>query len=610
MSNSRFHILLLGVRATEFDVVAAIDRVEALFRAASNNVHIERCIGHLVASRTSMLDALARWSNTAQPTDACVLYYCGHAGRVRFTGIAPELDERPISYLTCESSGGAFSGILDRELSTVIAELDRRCPNVTTIIDACYSGTLVRDDQPTSARPWRTILDIEAPGWVHDVLSAPPNPVLAVESHPRVVRLSGTSPRRAAYLTGAAEQPELRTGPSIGMFTRALVDTLEDRLGDWHRLSWDTVLHTVRQRVISALRMEGQWVAFAGPRERLLFSTRTLPLPRTVGLVDGQWLRAGALQGVEIGDRWAFADSLEWATVEHVEINRARLSRAEASLRLEPSVAAYPIRMRRRVPLYVHGNLDLSLETSAWLEPGGPDSRHQLRVDQHELVVIDNTGEWIDVGVGNTSAGRAEALELLEDRARSQRLLERGPASGGAKIPVVWVLGSGMTTLDEGASLRAGEDLWVHLRNPEIVGQHWFVCVVLIDVAGRPWLLNASQPEGIELEPGDFETIGHRPGAARCGVVLDWPTQVRTPRAHPLPLLFVVSGRPIQLAHLIRTQPVADTLAFRQQGLQPTRAAAELLPELSEDWCCEVITLKFSPSTANGNGQDQAFRDR
>jgi hypothetical protein len=270
-----FHVLLLGVRANEFDAVAALDRVETLFRSTGHAIQLGRCIGPQAASRSGMLDALERWAAAARPTDACVLYYCGHAGRARFAGISPEFDERLVSYLTCEGSGGGFTGILDRELSTVIAELDQRCANVTTIIDACYSGTLVRDDERPSAQPWRTIFEFEAPGWVHDVLAGPPSPVLAVESHPRVVRLAGASPHSSAYLIKAAEHAELREGPSIGMFTRALIDTLEANLGDWPRLSWDTVIHTVRQRVISAFRMKGQWVAFAGPRERLVFSTLT-----------------------------------------------------------------------------------------------------------------------------------------------------------------------------------------------------------------------------------------------------------------------------------------------------------------------------------------------
>lgn len=618
--------LLLGVSTPGFSTAEAIDEVATRLHLMIPRSEIETHHGEGNCTRKRLLEVIDAWIAGAEAHHHCLLYYFGHGGRVAFVGLRPELDDRVFAYLSCDREVNQFTGILDLELSARIAALERRCASVSTIIDACYSGTIVRsgddarDDAPRKTTTRSSLLVVEdAPEWVEELLRSPPDPSLASESHPRVVRLAGASPRSEGHLAESSWLPHLRRGPTMGMFTAALLDTLATAGDDWRRLSWSSLTHAVRERVIAAFRMEGQWVAQAGPQQRRLFSCEEVEQARTVGLVEtdhGWWIRAGALAGVEVGDRWAVADplldehgrqrELVRGTVDEVDQNRARLELDHPipQCRLAPA-SAYVVGLARPTPVCVDAAVRLAID-SPWLCQGDDRSRQRvfLDVDGDAIVVDDRQHEWATVRFPNDDRGRAELLELLEDRARAIRLLEALEAAARTREQadaVHWELGIDDDRLAPDAEVSPGDRVWIRLHNRKGGGEHWFASVVLIDVIGRPWLLNASQPDGVELEPNDVEYVGRRPGAARTGLALGWPDRADTRQDGHMRVLLLVCGRPLQLGHLVRTVASDELPAFRMHGTDSTERAGDFIhpapvPALSNRWHSASFGLRLRAS--------------
>jgi hypothetical protein len=614
-----FRALLLGVSSREFSVAEAIDEVATRLQLMLPDAEIDTHFGEGKCTRERLLAVIDAWIARAEPHQHCLLYYFGHGGRVKFVGLGPELDDRVFAYLSCDRKDRQFTGILDLELSTRIAALDQRCASVSTIIDACYSGTIVRSSGDTRDGERRetvtrnSLLEVmDVPEWVEELLRSRPD--LVSESHPRVVRLAGASPRTEGHLAASAWQPHLRQGPSMGMFTAALLDTLATAGDDWRRLSWDSLAHAIRERVIAAFRMEGQWIAQAGPRNYRIFSREQVELPRMVGFVEtdhGCWIRAGALAGVELGDRWAIADplldeqgrhrELVCGTIVRVDLNRAQLQ-LDGPIpqgRLAPP-SAFLVGLARPMPVCVDATVQLAL-ASAWLREGDEHSRQQVEFEGDRIVLFDRLDEWATVHFPNDDRGRAELIELLEERARSIRLLdaiESASRTHEQTAPISWELGIGDHELAPDFVVSPRDRLWIRLRNGKGGAEHWFASVILIDVIGRPRLLNASQPDGIELEPKDLEYIGRRPGAARTGIELDWPNRADISKNGRIRLLLLVSGRPLQLGHLARMYPDGELAAFRMQDGDRTNRGPETahlapVPALSNKWRAASVALQL-----------------
>jgi hypothetical protein len=484
--------LLIGVPAPGLDVGLALERLSPVLSRAGFSIDL--CVD-ADATRSGVVERFGALVRDCRPGDAYVIYYFGHGGRVRL------LDERGgteqvVGFVTCRESA---EPILDRELSDWVTQLDAVCGNVTVILDCCYSGELVRDEGP------RPSLDGGPdPEWVRARLAKPTQATLAIDSHPRIVRLGGASPKQQAFAL-------VRSGRNIGVLTEAFVDTVESVGDRWPRLSWATVIHRVRELVFERLRFEGQWPVLAGPRERLLFSTERAELPGTVAHVaivgTRGYLRAGWLQGVAVGDRFAVAaldvDAdlrarvLGEVTVESVERNRSIVSGFDATIHAR-GLPAFP-------------------------------------------------------------------LDDADPRTRAQRLVQSLGQQQPNPCPVsmTWFEIDG-TQLSAGSVVPAGERVCIVLaHDPEAPPGSWFVSVMLIDPDGEPRLLNTRMPEGIEMQPGDREVIGRRAGRADQGIEL--PRCNGTAQAA---LLLLASRRPIELSHIVGRQDELELLQF--QGLAPT----------------------------------------
>lgn len=527
--------LLIGSTALELPVTYALDRMRS--ELGRLEFSLTPCAG---ASRDETLACLDRWISTTTPDDDCLLYYYGHAGQLRFTDLPSPSDEQRFGFLTTapESRGDDYGRILDIELSTRLTRLDRRCANVTAILDCCHAGELVRSGDSRELIPAQP-----TPAWARMAFDriAAERPSLAIGSHPRIARLTATTALRQAH-TFAEE----RGGESLGHFTRAFIDTLASAGEDWSRLTWELFVHAVRERVFAALGMESQWVSFAGPRTRRLFSREEAELQRVVGfVVDAKrptqgWLRAGLISGVHVGDRFDVlaptcdAPPLEGEVVE-VEINRARLA--------------------------------LSGEARAL-----------------------------------THCCAALTHPLLSTSARASRL----PRTGGQAPPLRFTWGlidedGGLTELPlRPTEIDCDARLWLRVAHLGAPPLPWFVSVVLIDPTGQALLLNSHAPEGLELMPDSVEHLGLRHGRAQPGLSLP---SLHTHQPATATLLLLACRRPIELAHLVDVQPPDLAEALTLQGLDDApdteRSESRLQPPvLAKDWHAQAIELRLRPCHA------------
>ncbi|PRP91411.1 Caspase domain protein [Enhygromyxa salina] len=598
---------------------------------------IERCVGAR-ATREGILEALGAWVDRcrADDVDVCVFYYFGHGGRVQFVDLPAVIDE-VFGYVTCRrvepvdpDGRPSFEGVLGCELSAKLSVLAEPKRSVVALLDCCYAGQLVRGGCSAD-----TLRRVSAPACVRTFFERT-HAELAVDSHPDIVRLVGSTPKRESFVR-TVEQGQ------IGFMTHALLETLAEQrgcrgtapsLGDdkdslpgpWGRAergcrgtapslgddkdskdslpaSWDGVARRVRQLVIDEVG-EGQWVSFAGPRERLLFSTADARVPRTVGLVKDPdspshaWLRVGGLQGVELGDQWGVtspvhalgraAEPLAVGEVVRVDLNRACVEfAAGVDVGRLRSNAAELVAAARRVDVETQDEASRArLRSSAWLRPVvGAQGSAALGFDEPE-----------------------GAIELLEDRARGERLLSalRGLAdepSGRCleQLPVAWswgVVGKDEELSTSRATLASEARIWLKFESRWPRAQRWFVNVIYIDVAGRPWQLNARVPTGIELERGDRELLGLRAGATEAGLALpggEGGVGLVSGRAK---IVVVETPRPLEFGHLVCSSRASSIDAYAMQGLRPRkspviRRRGPQLPELVLRWAVQIVDLEI-----------------
>ncbi|MCA9652506.1 MAG: caspase family protein [Myxococcales bacterium] len=571
----RRRALLIGVPGSGLNVSLAMERLgPVLARLGFSSV--AKVVGPR-ASRREILAGLDRLIAAAEPGDAALVYYFGHGGRVRLTGLPEPWEGQVRGYVTCtrETRGGPWEAVLDHELSRRLAALDARCGNVTAIFDCCFSGELGRDDDPSPS----DLRVEEASPWVHEALAPVEGVRLALDAHPSIVRLCGASAKREAY---AAE----RSGRHIGRLTEALLGVLAEAGDEWTRLCWATAGLRMREHVIAALGMEGQWINLAGPRARRLFSAAAVAVPGLVpylpGEVEGRgWLRVGWQQGVAPGDRWVVhgarvddegrPEVLAEGVVESVGRNRAELVLETGADRKLP--AGSPASLRRTaqpMPVEVPASLLEALRSSAWIEAAGEGpARARVVASEGALTVEDLEGARPPVCRADDAAGRAAVVAILEDRARLEVLRRCLAEPRPSPCPLRW----SWRRVDEpeprpqsGSSLTAGERIVVELRYEGSTPQPWFVAVLLVDPAGRLHLLSARMPEGLELGPGDRETLGVRLGRAEQGIELRWPEGMAAGEG-PVSVWVLASRRPQCLEHLVASRPLDDDAALALQGL-------------------------------------------
>ncbi|MEM6992648.1 MAG: caspase family protein [Myxococcota bacterium] len=596
------YALLIGVSAPGLNVSLAMDRLTPVLNELGF-ARVERCVGDN-ASRKGMLSRIDALANRVGPEDGALLYYFGHGGRVRFPELPAPAGEHTFGYVTCKKDRGApWEAILDQELSTRLTALDAKCGNVTAILDCCFSGELVRDvvRHPSEARQEKVT------DWVREALAD--DETLAVDSHPRIVRLTGASPKRQAY---AVE----RSGRHIGRLTEAFITAVGEAGERPGGLTWATAEHRIREHVIGAMGMEGQWVNVAGPARRRLFSRDSVALPGTVTFLPGEspdhgWLRAGWLQGVQIGDRWVVGDpcvdgdgqlrALATATVAKVDRNRAevRVERTDgASSPLVAGMPAYVEALAQPIAVALDP-ADTVMQTavagSPWLAVADADADERIeREGAGWRVASRSEGEAVLEFAADEAA---TALAALEDRARMHTLRRAWAEQEPSAHPLQWSwrrVGDDAPLPHEGATLTTNDRIRVDVTFEGTAPLNWFVAAIVVDPAGRPHLLSARVPQGLELGPGDSEVLGVRHGRAQQGLPLPWPDEVEGSEGTAA-LLIVASRRPIALQHLVHPQAADEDAAFTLQGMASDTERGHK-PETSKGCAWERIPFNLRRS--------------
>ncbi len=616
------HALLIGVPSTDprgrLDPTPSLRAMTGLLRDLGG-WEVTECSGQ-ATRREDVMPALEGLIAKCRRLDTCLFYFFGHGGVVRFSGLSGDLGERPVFYLsTLRAPGSPMVGVLDYEISGALARLDEICHNVTAILDCCHAASIVRSSEPSIAPPqWVTDLHKEKGGRDH---------LLAVESHPRILRLFASSSHRSAY---AQRRPD----GDLGRLTEGFVDVVREAKLRCERLSWDAVGHRIREQTSQARGNEDQRIVVAGPRQRLVFSRETIALPRSAAFIpnehgNGGWVRAGALQGVEPGDRWRIAaltlgDDLQPRFVAQASVLRVELDRSEVALEagapatIPVGASAIHEGVARRLPVAVEASPPITrmIEASEWLEIVPRDTPAVVaRVRESSLLeLFDADDQRLWEPLAARTLGPQAVLELLEDRARARRLvstLESSAPTALAESTLEWrlgVIGPHEKTIELTRPadppgvirLHADDRITIELGHRGFPPPHWFVALILLDVDGRPRLLNTREPDGLELVPEAHVNVGIRRHRKQQGLPLRWPAKVPKQRSRLASLLMIASHRPIALGHIVRCPHPEHESAFLDQALlsKPrgrTRGAGPRPPVATTGWTWGRIDFEVDP---------------
>lgn len=570
------------------------------------------------STRTGILDGLRRSERTIGPDDTFLFYFFGHGGVVEIEDLPPPLGRRPVFYVAAvhTDASSSFEAVLDVELSLALARIDAICGNVSVILDSCYSARLLRGPA------WKLR---SSPAWVRQVAeqTGDGEGLLAPESHPHIVRLAAASSLRWAYA-------EAVPGGRLGRLTRAFVEVVREAMPHVDRLTWDALAHRAREQVIWQLGCEDQWVTLAGPRDRLLFSRRAAAPARTVGFVPyeskpGGWIRAGALQNVQIDDEWGLAELTvddrlrpRWRArmrVTNVELNRAMVEPlAPLEITPPPGTSAHLLAAHRRHAVITEGPVALrsAVDASSLLRAADEAESTwlaRLSAEHDHLAVRPRSSGRAATSFSTSAPGIAAAIDLLEDWARAQlllELLESHPAARSQTIRVSWNYAHSRRRLPlDDPQLRMHIGDRVHFQVSHVGGHgDWFVSAIELGVDGRPALINASEPEGHEIRPGDTIELGRRGAFRHDGFELTWPVGLAADRPRPVTILFLASPRPIELGHLAGSPRRDGLLPFvrapRRARVRGRLAASRprMGPEPIGAWAWQTIHYQLDPKPA------------
>jgi hypothetical protein len=501
--------------------------------------------------------------------DTFVLYFVGHGDKVRDPTIAPRGDGPPrnaeVMLLITHDlfvTDAPLPGIAGAELLAWLAPLAARTGNVTLILDCCRAASLVPGapvDPAVLARIDAT-LRAAAPALrgKYEVTRSEVTRSFA----PAIVRLVATT--RNDY---AVEH----TGPAgaIGLFTDSLVRVLADHPDDDR--AWDQLIEEVQARVLAVCPSQRPGVE--GPRHRLPFSRRERLTPEEHPCRPGErgWIvDAGALHGVEVGDRFVLAD--QEVAVHRVEPDRAHLT---VDARRMLTTTPRPTHARRiacaRQDVVTWPTSDLPTTDALELRLHHGDTTDAIgRVEAG--VLRDRDGAILHTG----------APGLLAAAARLARWHRQAPVfaalASDALIHVAWGRIGETTPLPrEGAELRAGERVWVHAWG---TGARPEVFVSLLRRRADLALLHLDDLDhGVAVARSSVDLT-----AASGGLQLAWSTTVPPDGPRDEALYLLVSAQPRSFHRVSTTATACDHNAPApvrggEPGLAVVRLGYRLRPQ-------------------------------
>ncbi|MEU1884020.1 caspase family protein [Micromonospora rifamycinica] len=575
--------LLIGAQTN--GLAGVLNDVEAMAQALEPRDFTVQRLVTPYATRAGILDAYGKLVADAGPDDALVVYYSGHGGRL----LVP--DGRDLQFIVpddyTDSDDEDFRGITDVELSVLLARLTDHTPNVTVVLDCCHAAHMSR--QPghrvkallrTATSRWTpTYEDVE-----RHVRALVANGLPVDRRHPvgnpHAVRVVACAPSESAWETAN------RDGTQMGLFTDALSRTL--RAAQGQRVSWSTLLDTVRRRVQTFASVQRPEVE--GPSGRQPFET-TEPdvldaLPVSVEGPDRIHLLGAPLLGVEVGDEFAImpggaagpddGPAVGTATVEGLlpTVAVARLRPVDAGravpadargYRTRAAAPAMPVRLPADHP--AGALLRDAVAARAMLRPAGPEPADPAPVEvvvdaRGRLAVRDEAGPLhppypataagVDAIVANLQRiAQATALRRLTgdpDRPLPHAVrIEWGRVRDGREEPLA--LSGGLLFA------YPGERIYFRVRNEG--DDPVYVSLLDIGVSSRVSVLTHSDPGGVRLAPGRSYTYGWHEDLQRLtGVTMSWPEGIEAATARPETVLALISDGPV------------DTSVLRQHGVR------------------------------------------
>jgi len=544
-----------------------------------------RALSGKEASRAGILGAYEELIEETEADDAALVYYSGHGGIVCDEDTAARGGRRYRQFLVPTdidaSSPTDFRGVLDVELSNLLARLTRRSANVTVVLDCCHSAQASRTDGDRVRgleRVWRQGLDHH----LHMLRKEGEDRFTHAMGNESAVKLVACGRHQSAY-----EYTDRVHGP-VGYMTLALYRALiHDRM---RGVSWKTLGEWVRGLVM--LKQPNQRPDLEGAVMRRLFVLEEDHLPDVLALFpgsEGMWLSGGRLHGVCMRDVYSLqsatvtADSpnLELGTARVVEVTAGRARVVTEPGLLPAGLRAFP-RRRHLQPYPVRSTgsdyIARAIEASIYLREGSVDET-TARVDtiagNHMLM----NEEGLQMGAATRDTGAV--LEALTAMARARALREIEGGEGAAALvedrdfTIEWgtVDDRGPLARPRGGELLArGDAVFLYLANT-LDHDSLFINLFNIGIDARIGSMTASRAlSGVEVRPGEDLTLGYDPETGRCPWQLYWPAAI--PRDVPRldHLIAIISDAPQDMSTLIhpgtrlrdaeRASPLEQTIAM------------------------------------------------
>ncbi|KIW19099.1 hypothetical protein PV08_03391 [Exophiala spinifera] len=553
------------------------------------------------ATRAGILTAWEQLIDNIGPGDSIVIYYSGHGGTVQSPRsvdgathstfardrAAPWKYQYLVPVDFGERENNEFRGILDVEMSHLLHAMTEKTRNVTTILDCCFAGGMVRDPgladtavpKGVPSTAYADVVDhvnsLRARGWSLDEAH--------VDENPLAVRIA------AATASETAWEYQNSRGEWRGAMTEALESVLAASKGN--HISWRTLLLRVSEMV--TVQFPYQHPQVEGPRNRLTFSVQEIASQgfHVREEDDRVAIQAGRVSGVHKGSIYSVVPIGAEKPVVGQELASARVTYAgpfKAYVELRPGTAStgglppdgalaflqhdavykWPVTLPVTLPADLTW-LPGMVEASRFIRPAAPDDGElilaEFKKDSDTIFLFSNRGHV--VATLSANAGPDERRKLVrraERLARGRHLLslnhetdveilrhavnvtfgvvDAGPLGGGGR--------RGRTIRQDGGDdLREGDSVYVELVNCGV--ETVFVWVFDVNAGGKVSRVSRSNSTGIEMPPGRHEVLGSRnDGLGLKGLPVSWPEDL--PRTTPLEetLVFIFTSSPVDLHHL------------------------------------------------------------
>lgn len=573
------------------------------------------------ATRVGILQAWQNIIDQSSHDDAVVIYYSGHGGIVEDTSKPEDATEHnvpahqkpwryqflvPMDFRADPGPGEqgdsdanyCFNGILDQELTHLTRATTDRTPNVTTILDCCHSGRMIRDPSRRDAVP-RYLPNVQ-----HFALSRhidrlrsegklPADKSQCAEDNSHAVRVAA-----AAAVETAWEYSN--SGRWGGAMTNALAETLRQvsKGGSEGLVSWRTALERVREVVKIDFPLQTPQVQ--GPERRLLFSLRQ-EAATTAFVVhvdaDGEGiLEAGKVSGVREGNVYTLMPlgaerppnetRSDTATVTHLNGFQARVELCLASETAQIPAQGVRALLKQEAlykwPVACHqcgDELLNAVDESKYLcrEQSEQGTSHLAKfyMDGQNLILANGQGLHLKsrcISDSDPNLRVTASLDLVnqaEQLARSQHLLALKCADNSReklkhKLSVIFGTAKNskhdrIIMQDGSGSIVAGEKVYMSLKNQGTQqNQRIYVSVFNVNIAGQISLISKGHSSGIELPPGRGFVLGAgRSGWGLPGLYISWPSGIPQTQAITESLVLVLTDTPVDLSHLANATAIA-----------------------------------------------------